>query len=508
MAPARRQLHRLLGNGVGELLDSVVGATPELWLAIVDTDGDVVHASGARADEAARRRRELRARGETVGALVSSGGDPALLDALAGSLALLAEAALDRQGIARETLERYREINLLYRSTETIGASLDPADVPRLLLEEADRVIHSQAAAVLLGNTGRVPAHVKGTTEAVDELVSIAEALIGRVRETGRPDIEAWDGAASSSVLCVPVRAGESVLGVVVLARGASQPTFTAGDEKLLLGLASQAGVALERARLHEDETRRQRLDEELNVARRIQLSLLPAHLPHVDGWNFAAAYSAARQVGGDFYDFLDHALPDGRLALAIADVAGKGVPAALMMAYSRALLRAQAMAGHEPVEILQRTNRLIVQDRQTRPFLTALYADLELKTGRLTYANAGHDSPLLVSADGRSQMLDAAGVILGAFDDIELEQRELTLAPGDLVVFYTDGVTEARGPVGGFFGDERLIAAATSTRGNARTILDAIVSSVAAFTAGAEQADDVTIVVAQRNGGDMSWNQ
>jgi sigma-B regulation protein RsbU (phosphoserine phosphatase) len=408
--------------------------------------------------------------------------------------------------LARETLERYREINLLYRASETIGASLDADEVPRLLLAETERVIPSDAAVVLIGET------VAG--EGWDP----AAGLIETVRTSGRPDIGAWparDGAGLESALCVPVRAGEKVLGVVVLGRNAGRRSFTAGDEKLLLGVASQAGVALERARLHEQETSRLRLEEELAVARRIQLALLPSHPPVVAGWSFAATYQAARQVGGDFYDFLDHALGQRRLGLVIADVTGKGVPAALMMAYSRAVVRAESMAGNAPLEVLARTNRLIMQERRTRLFLSALYAELDLDTGRLAYANAGHDAPLLIGAGGRScRELDAPGVILGAFHDIGLESREVQLEPGDTVVLFTDGVTEARDPLGQLFGDERLVAAATAgvaasaargdghAVGGAQAVVEAIVGAVGEFTAGAEQADDLTIVVVQREGG------
>ena len=148
--------------------------------------------------------------------------------------------------------------------------------------------------------------------------------------------------------------------------------------------MASQAGVALERARLHEQETLRLRMEEELAVARRIQLTLLPSRPRVVAGWSFAATYQAARQVGGDFYDFLDHALDKRRIGLVIADVTGKGVPAALMMAYSRAVVRAESMAGRSPVDVLANTNRLIMQERQSRPFLSAFYGELELDSGRL----------------------------------------------------------------------------------------------------------------------------
>ena len=397
--------------------------------------------------------------------------------------------------LARETLERYREINLLYRASETIGASLDAAEVPRLLLAETERVVASDAAAVLLGDS-----------PASDGWQPAAE-LIERVRLTGRPDIATWPPGREGrlqSALCVPVRAGEKVLGVFVLGRKRGRRIFTAGDEKLLLGIASMAGVALERARLHEQETQRLRLEEELAVARRIQLALLPPGVPVVAGWSFAATYQAARQVGGDFYDFLPLAPDARRLGVVIADVTGKGVPAALMMAYSRAVVRAESMAGRSPVDVLERTNRLIMQERQTRLFLSAFYADLDLDSGRLVYANAGHDAPLWISADGRDcRELDAHGVILGAFGDIGLEPGEGNLEPGDTVVLYTDGVTEARNAAAQLFGDERLVNAITQAvaDGNAaQGVLDSVVGAVTAFTAGADQADDLTIVVVQRS--------
>ncbi len=388
--------------------------------------------------------------------------------------------------LARETLERYREINLLYRASETIGFSLDAHEVQRLLLDEARRVIPFDEGEVLLGDT-----------PPPDRWAPINE-LISRVSSTGRPDY-------SDTALCAPVRAVERVLGVVVLDRSSGGASFTASDEKLLLALASQAGVALERARLHEQETRRLQLEQELTVARRIQLSLLPAAAPRVPGWRFAATYEAARQVGGDFYDFLVPGSPaqaGERLGLVIADVTGKGVPAALVMAYSRAVVRAEAAAGSSPAEVLANTNRVIMRDRQSSLFLSAFYAELDLASGTLTYASAGHDAPMLVRADDASAVteLEARGVVLGAFADMGLEERSVVLGPGDLVLFFTDGVTEARNGSRELFGDDRLRAVLTaSAGGDAESVIAAVVSAVTEFTEGEEQADDLTIVCVQR---------
>ena len=244
------------------------------------------------------------------------------------------------------------------------------------------------------------------------------------------------------------------------------------------------------------------RIAEELRIARAIQLSLLPA-CPVAPGWTFSATYQAAREMSGDFYDFLFHAMPLGRLELVIGDVTGKGVPAALMMTHSRAVMRAQAVHASGPADLLMGTNRTLTEDSQTRLFLSALYARLEVASGVVTYANAGHDRPLLLRrGSAAAAELDAPGVILGAFPDIQLEDCVVQLAKGDTLILYTDGVTEARNEAGALFGDERLAAAALAANvsdGDATAVSRSIMGAVADFTGGEPQADDLTLVILQR---------
>ena len=239
----------------------------------------------------------------------------------------------------------------------------------------------------------------------------------------------------------------------------------------------------------------------ELAVGREIQLSLLPKACPEAPGWEFAASYSAARIVGGDFYDFCELASKPPRLGLVIADVAGKGVPAALFMALSRTIIRTTAFSGRSPASALMRANQLILKDSQAEMFLTAVYAVLELDTGRLIYANAGHNRPLWRhAADGSVTELDQRGIVLGAFEEIVLEEQRLDLAPGDALILYTDGVTEAVNGEGEMFGEERLWGViAGSQGGSADETIGAICGALAAFTGGAEPADDVTVVVVRR---------
>jgi sigma-B regulation protein RsbU (phosphoserine phosphatase) len=292
---------------------------------------------------------------------------------------------------------------------------------------------------------------------------------------------------------------------VILLGRRAGQPMFTAGDEKLLMALAGQAAIAIERARLHLEEVKRQRLEEELAIGRQIQLSLLPDACPVVPGWDFAAFYQPARLVGGDLYDFIELPGEPRQLGLVIADVTDKGVPAALFMAFSRTIIRIESMSGrrHNPAATLMRANRSIVRDIRSasRLFLSAFYAILDPHSGRLTYANGGHNWPLWVRAATREvQPLRARGMLLGIFPDIELEEHEIQIAPGDLIVFYTDGVTEAKNVDGDMFEEERLGSVASADpEASAQQVVQSIVEAVQSFIGSAPQSDDLTIFVVKR---------
>jgi sigma-B regulation protein RsbU (phosphoserine phosphatase) len=256
--------------------------------------------------------------------------------------------------------------------------------------------------------------------------------------------------------------------------------------------MANQAAVAIEKARLHEEEIKMQALESDLAVARQIQLSLLPNTPPVVPGWEFATFYEAAREVGGDFYDFLEFPGAPDRLGLVIADVTGKGVPAALFMARTSTMIRAAARRGWGPAETLAEANVLVSQDRRLSLLLTAFYATLDTRQGRLAYASAGHNPPLWLSATaGCCQELKARGMLMGAFDHIELEERVIDLAPGDLVVLYTEHQQ---------FGEERLVATvAARADASAQQVVDAVVGAVRSFTGDIPQSDDLTLLVIRR---------
>jgi PAS domain S-box-containing protein len=249
-------------------------------------------------------------------------------------------------------------------------------------------------------------------------------------------------------------------------------------------------------ARQQEEAQERQRLEQELHIARLIQQTLLPKSLPGLPGYEVAAYYQPARQVGGDFYDFLR--LPDGELGLIVGDVSGKGVPAALVMAITRTMLQAAYRLG-SPGEILEQVNNTLYRDIPPNMYVTCLAALLDSKTGRLQYANAGHDLPYLRHADGVSK-LRATGMPLGLMPDMNYEQKEITLRPGDSVLLYSDGLVEAHDPQREMFGFPRMQGFVGAHPGGA-TLIDTLLAELGRFTGEEwEQEDDITLVTLQRS--------
>jgi serine phosphatase RsbU (regulator of sigma subunit) len=242
----------------------------------------------------------------------------------------------------------------------------------------------------------------------------------------------------------------------------------------------------------------RQSFEQELRVARGIQQSLLPKDLPRLAGWEMAGYYQPAREVGGDFYDFLE--LEDGRLGLVVGDATGKGIPAALVMATTRSMLRAVSQASDSPGEVLRRANDPLVTDIPPNMFVTCLYAILEPESGRLRYANAGHDLPYRRHG-GEAEELRARGMPLGLMPGMEYEEKEIVLSKGESVLFYSDGLVEAHDPGGEMFGFPRLRALiAAHGAGSGDKLVDFLLAELARFTGeGWEQEDDITLVTLQR---------
>ena len=242
-------------------------------------------------------------------------------------------------------------------------------------------------------------------------------------------------------------------------------------------------------------------IESELAHGRTLQRSFVSLIPPEVPGYDVAAHYEAAREVGGDFFDLFRLRRRGHPLSVVIADVTGKGIAAALLMAFSRPLLHAAIDHTAGPAEALERTNRILVEERRSSLFITALAARLDLRTGRFRVANAGHEPPLLVRADGSPiGCLLGSGPLIGAFGRLDVPEVETDLAPGDLILLYTDGVTDARSPSGERFDEWRLIETVQGVRdGTAQEVVAAVSETVCAFQEPAEPADDITIVAIRR---------
>jgi steroid delta-isomerase-like uncharacterized protein len=241
----------------------------------------------------------------------------------------------------------------------------------------------------------------------------------------------------------------------------------------------------------------RERIEQELRVARQIQQSLLPEATPELYGWQLAAYYKPAREVGGDFYDFLE--LEDGRLGLVVGDATGKGMPAALVMATTRGMLRAVAQSLDSPGEVLARVNDALCPDIPSEMFVTCFYAILDPKSATLSYANAGHDLPYLWH-EGDAEELRARGMPLGLMPEMSYDEREAVLREGDCVLFYSDGLVEAHDPHYEMFGFPRL-GALIAEHGNQRSLVDSLLKELYYFVGERwEQEDDITLLTLERS--------
>jgi serine phosphatase RsbU (regulator of sigma subunit)/anti-sigma regulatory factor (Ser/Thr protein kinase) len=306
--------------------------------------------------------------------------------------------------------------------------------------------------------------------------------------------------AAGVKLAVALVSQGE-LIGLLNLGPRLSEQDYSADDRALLNNLATQAGPAVRVAQLVRQQQieaqARERLESELRVARLIQQTLLPKELPQLAGWELARYYQPARAVGGDFYDFMP--LADGQLGLVVGDVTDKGVPAALVMATTRAILRGAALQFNSPGKVLERANDLLVPDIPRNMFVTCLYAILDVATGRLRYANAGHDLPYH-RHDGEVGELRATGMPLGLLPGMAYEEKETTLHPGDIVLFYSDGIVEAHNPAREMFSFGRL-QSLVGGQDAGEALIDRLLGQLTSFTGqGWEQEDDVTLVTLQRS--------
>jgi sigma-B regulation protein RsbU (phosphoserine phosphatase) len=294
--------------------------------------------------------------------------------------------------------------------------------------------------------------------------------------------------------MVAPIISNTEVIGVFDL-ESDELNAYSEDDLQVLGLLASQVAIIIEKVMLHEQLIEKKRLEGQLEVARQVQLELLPARDPQLAGYDISAYNFPTEEVSGDYYDWVQ--IYDDQIGLVIADVSGKGVPAALLMAFLRASLRAATHIGYSPHISMAKVNYLLWESIERNQFVTAIYGILDVTNKTLTYTNAGHNPPILLKQNGELSFIDRGSIPLGMFRDTRYHEYYLTTEPGDVLMLYTDGVTEANDPQGEEFGRERLAQAVRANRQlGARELISAVHTEVLAWTDGRGATDDVTFFV------------
>ncbi|MGE5262992.1 MAG: SpoIIE family protein phosphatase [Acidobacteriota bacterium] len=312
-----------------------------------------------------------------------------------------------------------------------------------------------------------------------------------------RPEIRDMFGIRA--MLLAPLTTRGELVGAMMVDQGTRAREFTQHEIDVAMGIANQAAVAIESTRLATEAEGKKRFEYELGLARQIQESFLPEACPVLPDYDICSRWQTAREVGGDFYDFIP--LTGGRWGIVVADVSDKGMAAALFMVLARTIIRTMVIGKATPHEAIDRSNDVILTDAHSEMFVTVFLAELDPASGTVTYVNAGHNPPLLYCwATGQVSTLKEHGIALGVIPNISIEEHQATLAEGDLLLMYTDGITEAMNAEDEEFGAERLadIVAANGHRG-AEIVVEEIVRAVKEFTGGGPNSDDLTIVSIKR---------
>jgi serine phosphatase RsbU (regulator of sigma subunit) len=466
--------------------------------------------------------------GKDLGAVSGAQG----AEAVAGLLRFLAEKESERKALGSEVLSLYREVNLIYSFSEKLAALLDLGKVARLTLQEARHLIVATDGALLLldDDTGALAS----AAAFGDELPGLSgfklgTGIAGTVAATGVGEIVndvMGDPRRINAVLdvrslvCAPLKVGEKVIGVVMLASTLPM-AYEARELKLLNTLALQTATAIENARLFERTVQagheRERLlalnkaaevaragyERELELAATIQADLFPAQLPALPGYDLAARNRPAKRCGGDYYDAIPTGSGDGSVLLCVADVSGKGVPASLLMSHMQATLRALLGRTASLQELTGHAHDLLHGSTADNKYVTAALLELDPATGHASYVSAGHINSLLVRNSGEVVPLGSTGAPLGLLPPgLPYETTAVSLEPGDCLVLCSDGVPDAQNERDEEFGEGRLTAIVQESRRRSSTeIVSQVFDAIDQFAGAAPQFDDITLMVLRRLG-------
>jgi serine phosphatase RsbU (regulator of sigma subunit) len=417
-----------------------------------------------------------------------------------------------------------RNLNAILEVSKAMSSEVQLDNLLQVIVQKTIEVMEADLASLFLYDKGRNElwskiAHKLGQLQEIRFPVGVGIAGdVARTRQVANiadaytdprfnPDFDKQTGYRTRSLLCLPMmNSNGKLVGVIQVLNKKNRGVFDERDESLLAALGAHAIVALERAQLTEAYVEKQRMEEALKLAHDIQMSMLPKRFPpfpHRSEFDLYAAIEPAREVGGDFYDFM--LIDDDHLSFAIGDVSGKGVPAALFMSVTKTLLRVIASQHRRPAAVLAELNNELCRDNDMNMFVTLFYGILHLRTGALEYSSGGHNPPYVLAHNGAVEPLaKTKGMVLGVLMDTSYQATTRQLRAGDGLFLYTDGVTEAMDRAYNQFSDPRLLECLTRARGlSPEALIHNVLEALQQFSSGAEQSDDITALAIHYRGGD-----
>jgi serine phosphatase RsbU (regulator of sigma subunit) len=434
-----------------------------------------------------------------------------LLEAIEGARSQPDAREVARAAREGDLLALISKVGITLLSSSTLEQTLEqivalvfeavPADRCLLMMRDVHSEEMKVAVARLRDRVGEV-GEIRVSRNVMDEVVIRGKSVL---TSDAQHDPRFASGTVVlqgvRSVLAVPLGVSEKVFGIIYADSPIAEGRFTEDHLKVLTTLASVAAIRVENARLVEARFQQERLERELQLAMEIQQRFQPTAPPVVPGYEFQGISFPCYEIGGDYYDFIKR--DDGRLVIALGDVSGKGTAAALLMSSLHASIHAQTGSHDSLVETISAVNRYLAENIPSNRFVTLFYAELDPESGALSFLNAGHNPPLIVHAAGTVEQLASGGLPLGIKANADYREGRTTLQAGDVLVIYSDGVTEAASPNGEEFGPTRLYEVVSrNVESSAAGIRDRIESALTKFSQGIPAADDITLVIVKRQAG------
>lgn len=414
----------------------------------------------------------------------------------------------------RHLVTDVRRLERIIEASKLINSALDLDELLKIILETALKIVDGDGGTVYLVDEKRQElwSKVLEASKPVHIRLPIGKGIAGFVAATGdtlnipdayldarfNPEVDKKTGYHTKTILCMPMRNKDGKIVGIFQLLNKRDGTFTAEDENAINALSAHAAIAIEKARLYEEERNKLALEKELNAAHAVQVGLLPKELPILEGYEFAARSIPAKTVAGDLYDFIP--LEDGSLAISLGDVSGKGMPASLLMANVQATVRAYSRVNTTANNCVKHANNLLFKSTASDKFATLFYGIIDAGKNTLRYTNAGHEEPFFLRKAHDTVRLTAGGVPLGIVDHFPYEEETVHFKEGDVLIIYSDGVQDATNSKDERFGQEQIETLARNSLGlSACKILEEILNGVNIHVADTPQFDDMTLLVVKR---------